>query len=252
MLQFSVLSLLPEMFAALTESGVTSKAIKNDLLCVDIKNPREYTHDRHRTVDGRPCGGGPGMVMMVEPLKQALADIKSSSLTAVNAPVIYLSPQGSTFNQAKAVELSSLEHVILIAGRYEGVDQRFIDSFVDEEISMGDFVVSGGELPAMMLMDAVSRCVPGVLGHQQSAEEDSFYQGLLDHPQYTKPIEFAFEDNITSVPEVLLSGNHEHIRRWRLKQSLGRTWLRRPDLLVIKNLSDEEQELLAEFQQAHS
>jgi tRNA (guanine37-N1)-methyltransferase len=251
-LKFSVLSLLPDMFVAFTESGVTSKAIKNDLLTVAVTNPREFTKDRHRTVDGRPCGGGPGMVMKVEPLKQALADVKSSSLTAADAPVIYLSPQGKTFDQAKAVELSSLKHVILIAGRYEGVDQRFIDTFVDEEISMGDFVVSGGELPAMMLMDAVSRCVPGVLGHEQSAEEDSFYQGLLDHPQYTKPNEFALEEELCPLPDVLLSGNHEHIRRWRLKQALGRTWLRRPDLLLIKDLSDEEQSLLAEFQQAHS
>lgn len=250
-MRFSVLSLLPEMFSALTESGVTSKAIKNGLLSVDVVNPRDFTSDRHRTVDGRPCGGGPGMVMMVEPLKLALAEVQSPLSNLSDVPVIYLSPQGKTFDQSKALELSALDHVILIAGRYEGVDQRFIDTFVDEEISMGDFVVSGGELPAMMLMDAVARCVPGVLGHESSAEEDSFYGGLLDHPQYTKPNQFLLGECTSSVPDVLLSGNHEKIRCWRLKQSLGRTWLRRPDLILARDLSEQEQILLSEFQQEY-
>ncbi|MCK5881407.1 MAG: tRNA (guanosine(37)-N1)-methyltransferase TrmD [Sinobacterium sp.] len=250
-MRFSVLSLLPEMFTALTASGVTSRAIKNELLSVDVVNPREFTTNRHRTVDGRPCGGGPGMVMMIEPLKQALLSVKAALPVDAHVPVVYLSPQGETFNQAKAQDLSKLEHVILIAGRYEGIDQRFIDNYVDEEISLGDFVVSGGELPAMMLMDAVARCVPGVLGHELSAEEDSFYKGLLDHPQYTKPNEYIGENGVEQVPDVLLGGNHEHIRRWRLKQALGRTWLRRPDLLEVRTLSKEELLLLAEFKQAH-
>ena len=252
MVQFSVLSLLPEMFTALTESGVTSRAIKNELLAVNVVNPREFTYDRHRTVDGRPCGGGPGMVMMIEPLKQALSSIQQALPEGVKAPVVYLSPQGKTFDQAKAQNLAKLEHIVLIAGRYEGIDQRFIDNYVDEEISLGDFVVSGGELPAMMVIDAVARCVPGVLGHELSAQEDSFFEGLLDHPQYTKPNEYKGEQGVDSVPDVLLSGNHEHIRRWRLKEALGRTWLRRPDLLEAKTLSKEERFLLDEFKQAYS
>lgn len=251
-MKFSVLSLLPEMFTALTESGVTSRAIKKEILSVHVVNPREFTADRHRTVDGRPCGGGPGMVMMIEPLKQALASAQASMPCAASAPVVYLSPQGKTFDQAKARDLAKLEHVILIAGRYEGIDQRFIDNYVDDEISLGDFVVSGGELPAMMLIDAVARCVPGVLGHELSAQEDSFYEGLLDHPQYTKPNVYEGKNGVEQVPDVLLGGNHEHIRRWRLKQSLGRTWLKRPDLLEVKTLSKEEALLLKEFKQAHS
>ncbi len=251
-MQFSVLSLLPEMFTALTKSGVTSRAIKNELLSVNVVNPREFTTDRHRTVDSRPCGGGPGMVMKIEPLRKALSSVKAGLPENSSAPVVYLSPQGQTFDQAKARDLAKLEHVILIAGRYEGIDQRFIDNYVDEEISLGDFVVSGGELPAMMLMDAVARCVPGVLGHELSAQEDSFFEGLLDHPQYTKPNEYLGENGLEQVPDVLLGGNHEHIRRWRLKQALGRTWLRRPDLLSARTLSKEEQFLLDEFKQAHS
>jgi tRNA (guanine37-N1)-methyltransferase len=192
------------------------------------------------------------MVMMVEPMKKAIRQAKAQLADSNTAPakvaasskVFYLSPQGAALTQSKAIEIAQLSAVVLIAGRYEGLDQRLIDTVVDEEISIGDCVVSGGELPAMVLIDAVARCLPDVLGHELSAEEDSFYAGLLDHPHYTRPVQ---HDN-GSVPDVLLSGNHEHIRVWRLKQSLGQTWLKRPDLLEDKSLNDEERQLLANFQ----
>ncbi|NRB38905.1 MAG: tRNA (guanosine(37)-N1)-methyltransferase TrmD [Pseudomonadales bacterium] len=251
-MKFSVVTLFPQMFDAITAYGVTSRAVKRGLLEVSMVNPRDFTEDKHRTVDDRSYGGGPGMVMMVEPMKKAIHQAKTQltdsnkELTEVAASfkVIYLSPQGAALTQAKAKELAQLSAVVLIAGRYEGLDQRLIDAVVDEEISIGDFVVSGGELPAMVLIDAVARCLPDVLGHNLSAEEDSFSAGLLDHPHYTRPVQH--DDG--SVPDVLLSGNHEHIRVWRLKQSLGQTWLKRPDLLKEKTLTDEEQRLLAEFQ----
>lgn len=249
-MKFTVVTLFPQMLEAITSFGVTSRAIKKNLLFVDAVNPRDFTEDRHRTVDDRPYGGGPGMVMMVEPLRLAIhqAKAKTSSVLGLDeteVKVIYLSPQGKVFDQAKAKELACLPGVVLLAGRYEGVDQRLIDAEVDEEISIGDFVVSGGELPAMVLIDAVARCLPDVLGHQDSAQEDSFFAGLLDHPHYTRPEEY---DGVV-VPSILLSGNHEAIRVWRLKQALGQSWLRRPDLLIDKCLSGEEQRLLAEFQQ---
>lgn len=186
------------------------------------------------------------MVMMIEPLRQAigLSKARLKEQTGFEPPVIYLSPQGKVFNQQKAKELARLPAVVFLAGRYEGVDQRLIDQHVDEELSLGDFVVSGGELPAMLVMDAVARCLPGVLGHEGSAQADSFFDGLLDHPHYTRPE----NDNGHMVPSVLLSGNHEVIRRWRLQQALGQTWLKRPDLLTERRLTEEEQRLLAEFQ----
>ena len=254
MTQFTVLSLFPEMFKAFTEHGISSRAVKQGALSVDVINPREFTEDRHRTVDDRPYGGGPGMLMLVEPLAKALAAVKNKCLQpgdkGKGVKVVYLSPQGQVFNQAKARQLAQLENIILIAGRYEGIDQRFIDNFVDEEISLGDFVVSGGELPAMMVMDAVARCIPGVLGHELSAQEDSFFDGLLDHPQYTRPEQYEINGENHKVPEVLLGGNHKEIRRWRLQQALGQTWLKRPDLLEVRTLSDEENALLEAFKQA--
>jgi tRNA (guanine37-N1)-methyltransferase len=245
-MKFGVVTLFPEMFESITRYGVTSRAIKQGLISVESWNPRDFTHDKHHTVDDRPYGGGPGMVMMIEPIKQALNQAKEhlKVQTSFSAPVIYLSPQGSVFKQEKAKQLSSLPAVILLAGRYEGVDQRLIDQCVDEEISVGDFVVSGGELPAMIVIDAVARCLPGVLGHEHSAQEDSFFEGLLDHPHYTRPE----DEGGLMVPPVLLSGNHEAIRVWRLQQALGQTWLRRPDLLTDRCLTKEEQRLLAEFQ----
>ncbi|MBU2021554.1 MAG: tRNA (guanosine(37)-N1)-methyltransferase TrmD, partial [Gammaproteobacteria bacterium] len=239
-MKVSVISLFPEMFQAITQYGVTGRAIKSGLVEVDFFNPRDFTHDKHKTVDDRPYGGGPGMLMKVQPLKDAIA---SAKLLVPNAKVIYLSPQGRTLTQEGVQQLAKQAEFILVAGRYEGVDERLIQSEIDEEWSIGDFVLSGGELPAMVLMDAVFRMVPGVLGKQASADEDSFSDGLLDCPHYTRPEVLNGEP----VPSVLLSGNHEEIRRWRLKQKLARTFQRRPDLLQNLELDKEQQLLLEEF-----
>jgi tRNA (guanine37-N1)-methyltransferase len=229
------------MFDAITQYGVTGRAVKNSLISLRFWNPRDFTQDRHRTVDDRPYGGGPGMLMKVQPLKDALQQAREEA--PANAKVIYLSPQGKKLDQSLVKALAKEPALILLAGRYEGVDERLIQSEVDQEISIGDFVLSGGELPAMTLVDAISRMIPGVLGHEASAGEDSFYEGLLDCPHYTRPENF---ENM-KVPSVLLCGNHEEIRCWRLKQSLGRTWLRRPDLLEHLSLSTEQKRLLEEF-----
>nr|WP_256670013.1 tRNA (guanosine(37)-N1)-methyltransferase TrmD [Pseudomonas sp. OIL-1] len=229
------------MFAALTDYGVTGRAVKRGQLSVAFSNPRDHAHDRHRTVDDRPFGGGPGMLMKVEPLLDAIEAIRQQAPTPPR--VIYLSPQGQPLSQERAAELAQLESVVLLCGRYEGIDERIIERCVDEEVSIGDYVLSGGELGAMVLLDAMTRLIPGVLGHADSAAEDSFSEGWLDCPHYTRPEEFAGQ----RVPEVLLSGNHALIRRWRLKQSLGRTWQRRPELLEDLMLSKEQQQLLAEF-----
>lgn len=240
-LRVDVITLFPEMFAAIGDYGITSRAVRQELLQLTCWNPRSYTTDRHHTVDDRPFGGGPGMVMKIKPLEDALADARQAS--GGQAKVIYLSPQGRPLTQAAVRELAKEERLILIAGRYEGVDERFIETHVDEEWSIGDYVLSGGELPAMVLIDAVTRLLPGALGHADSAEEDSFTDGLLDCPHYTRPEVYADK----RVPEVLLGGNHEHIRRWRLQQSLGRTYERRADLLERRSLSGEENKLLAEY-----
>ncbi|WP_338592085.1 tRNA (guanosine(37)-N1)-methyltransferase TrmD [Shewanella khirikhana] len=236
-----VVTLFPEMFRAITDFGVTGRAIKNGLLELHTWNPREFTHDRHRTVDDRPYGGGPGMLMMVQPLKDAIQAAREAA--GDGAKVIYLSPQGRKLTQRGATELAGSQKLILVCGRYEGIDERIIQTEVDEEWSIGDYVLSGGELPAMTLIDAVSRLVPGVLGKQASAEQDSFSDGLLDCPHYTRPESLDGLD----VPAVLLGGNHEDIRRWRLKQSLGRTFLRRPELFENLALTDEQTRLLAQF-----
>ncbi|ATL97329.1 tRNA (guanine-N(1)-)-methyltransferase [Aeromonas encheleia] len=236
-----VISLFPEMFRAITEHGVTGRAVKSGLLQIECWNPRDFTHDKHRTVDDRPYGGGPGMLMMVQPLRDAIHAAKQAA--GDGAKVIYLSPQGRKLTQAGVTELATSQKLILVAGRYEGIDERVIQTEVDEEWSIGDYVLSGGELPAMTLIDAVSRLVPGVLGDQASAEQDSFTDGLLDHPHYTRP---ELLDGL-AVPEALTSGNHEVIRRWRLKQSLGRTWQRRPELINNLALTDEQESLLAEY-----
>ena len=240
-LKIGVISLFPEMFSAVTDFGVTGRAIKEGLLEVSVWNPRDFTHDRHRTVDDRPYGGGPGMLMMVQPLVDAIEAAKSD--LGQDTPVIYLSPQGQKLDHKGVQLLSGNDRMILIAGRYEGIDERIIEKYVDAQWSIGDYVLSGGELPAMVLIDAVSRLVPGVLGHQDSAEEDSFANGLLDCPHYTRPEVY----NEQQVPSVLLSGNHEKIRRWRLQQSLGRTWLQRPELIKDLALTDEQEALLNEF-----
>lgn len=237
-----VVSLFPEMFRAISENGVTGRAIKNNLLSIQCWNPRDFTFDKHRTVDDRPYGGGPGMLMMVQPLRDAIMAAKQAAIDAGHeAKVIYLSPQGQRLDHCGAQSLSSSQALILVAGRYEGIDERVIESLVDEEWSVGDYVLSGGELPAMILIDAVVRFVPGVLGHAQSAEQDSFADGLLDCPHYTRPEVLDGKQ----VPSVLLSGDHEKIRLWRLKQSLLRTKQRRPDLLNNLALTDEQAKLLA-------
>lgn len=239
-----VITLFPEMFRAVTDFGVTGRAVKNGLLELHTWNPRDFTHDRHSTVDDRPYGGGPGMLMMVQPLRDAIHAAKAAA--GEEAKVIYLSPQGRKLDQQGVTELAESSRLILVCGRYEGIDERIIQTEVDEEWSVGDYVLSGGELPAMTLIDAVSRLVPGVLGKQASAEQDSFSDGLLDCPHYTRPESLDGLD----VPAVLLSGNHEQIRLWRLQQSLGRTFLRRPELFENLALTDEQSTLLAQFVEA--
>ncbi|MBU1619460.1 MAG: tRNA (guanosine(37)-N1)-methyltransferase TrmD [Gammaproteobacteria bacterium] len=240
-----VITLFPQMFDAITKFGVTSRAVKQGLLKVECWNPRDYTSDKHNTVDDRPFGGGPGMLMMVQPLTDAIRAAKQAA--GGNVHTVYLSPQGRKLDQKGVQELSRYPKLLLVAGRYEGIDERVIETEIDEEWSIGDYVLSGGELPAMTLIDAVSRLVPGVLGHEESAEQDSFATGLLDCPHYTRPAVLADKE----VPPVLLSGHHENIRRWRLKQALGRTWLRRPDMLNALALTKEQRKLLDEFQLEH-
>ncbi len=239
---FGVVTLFPEMFEAVKSFGVTGRAVRNGSIELQCWNPRDFTHDKHRTVDDRPYGGGPGMLMKVQPLRDAIQAAKAAAGDE-QVKVIYLSPQGRRLDHDGVQELATREKLILVAGRYEGIDERLIETEIDEEWSLGDFVLSGGELPAMTMIDAVSRLVPGVLGHQDSATEDSFSDGLLDCPHYTRPEQL---DGM-QVPEVLLSGNHKEIRRWRLKQQLGRTWKRRPELLDSLELTKEQQALLKDF-----
>lgn len=241
MIRFDAVTLFPEMFAAVTASGIPRKALDAGLWRLATWNPRDFTTDNYRTVDDRPYGGGPGMVMLAEPLEKAL----DAAQAAGGGAVIYLSPQGRRLDHEKVMELSRRTAVTLLCGRYEGVDERLIRRRVDEELSLGDYVLSGGELAAMTVIDAVVRQLPGALGDGQSAIEESFADGLLDCPQYTRPEHYAGE----GIPPVLLSGHHAEIRRWRLKQSLGRTWLRRPELIAARQLSGEEQRLLEEFRQ---
>lgn len=242
-MQIGVISIFPQMFEAVKSFGITGRAIRSGLLSLQVWDPRDFSTDKHRYIDDRPYGGGPGMVMEPEPLSRAIAAARSEFGSA--ARVLYLSPQGRQLDQAGVVELSMRPSLILLAGRYEGVDERLIETEVDEEWSIGDYVLSGGELPAMVLIDAVARRMPGALGDEDSAAQDSFVNGLLDCPHYTRPELYAGRP----VPEVLLSGDHERIRRWRLKQALGRTWLRRPDLLARLTLNEEQQRLLKEFQE---
>jgi tRNA (guanine37-N1)-methyltransferase len=245
MLQFDVVTLFPPMFDAVTECGVTGRARDKGLYQLVLWNPRDFATNGYRSVDDRPYGGGPGMVMMAEPLAKALAAArqrqKSSGVTQPR--VIHLSPQGRLLDHRLVVELGREAGLVLLAGRYEGVDERVLRRSVDDEISIGDYVLSGGELAAMVVMDCVVRQLPGVLGDAESARQDSFVDGLLDCPHYTRPELYEGE----AVPPVLLSGNHAEISRWRLKQALGRTWQRRPDLLAKRALSSEERALLEEF-----
>ncbi len=238
-MKFNVVTLFPEMVESVAQAGVVGRAIKNGLIQLNSWNPRDYTQDKHRTVDDRPYGGGPGMLMKVAPLKAAIEDAKQQT----GYKVIYMSPQGKPVTQQAVQKLAEEPGIVLIAGRYEGIDERIIETYVDEEWSIGDYVLSGGELPALVLIDAIARMIPGVLGDENSAQQDSFMQGLLDCPHYTRPEEIDGQ----TVPQVLLSGNHADIERWRLKQSLGRTWLRRPELLQSLDLTDEQKQLLEEF-----
>ncbi len=242
MLQFDCITLFPQMFDAIAEYGITRRAKEEGKWSLTLWNPRDFTTDNHRTVDDRPYGGGPGMVMLAEPLEKAIRAAQAR-VPEVPAKVIYLSPQGAKLDHKKVVELTQTPRVMLLCGRYEAVDERLIRRCVDEELSLGDFVLSGGELAAMAVIDAIVRQLPGVLNDAQSAVQDSFVHGLLDCPHYTRPEVYEGE----AVPPVLMSGHHADIERWRLKQSLGRTWLRRPELLEQRTLSAQESKLLAEF-----
>ena len=240
-MRFDVVTLFPEMITAAARYGVTGRAIERNIVSLSVWNPRDYTQDKHKTVDDRPYGGGPGMVMKYQPLHDAVKSAKQTG--GDTAKVVYLSPQGKPMTQALLAEACGISQLILVAGRYEGVDERFVERDCDDEWSVGDYVISGGELAALIVIDAVSRLLPGVLGHDESAQQDSHTDGLLDYPHYTRP-EALGE---CSVPDVLLSGNHANIERWRMKQALGRTWQRRPDLLKNKNLSAAQEYLLQQF-----
>ena len=241
MIRFDCVTLFPEMFAAVTDWGITRRALELGAWSIALWNPREFTTDDYRTVDDRPYGGGPGMVMLAEPLEKAIAAAKAAA--EGEAKVVHLSPQGRSLDHRKVRELVEAPRLVLLCGRYEGVDERLVARCVDEEVSIGDYVISGGELAAMVLIDAVVRQLPGVLGDEQSAEQDSFVHGLLDCPHYTRPEVYKG----VAVPAMLLSGHHAQIERWRLKQALGRTWLRRPELLERRAMSAEEARLLEEF-----
>lgn len=244
-MQIAVVSIFPDMVGQVAEYGVVGRAQQRELLSLYCENPRDYADNTHRTVDDRPYGGGPGMVLKFEPAARAIRAAQEKLPSG--SPVVCLSPQGRVFDQATAKEFALLPGLILLAGRYEGIDERLIANLVDEELSLGDFVLSGGEIAAMAVIDAVARLLPGVLGDEDSVAQDSFMEGLLDHPHYTRPESVEGQ----RVPAVLLSGDHARIARWRLKQALGRTFLRRPDLVRQLDLSKEQRMLLDEFLKEH-
>lgn len=240
-MHFDVITIFPGMFSALTDFGVTRRAVESGKLKIRYWNPRDYAEGEYRAIDDRPYGGGPGMVMLAAPLAAAIKAIRATA--GDGPPVVYMSPQGRTLDHRIVAELATHERLVLLAGRYEGVDERLLETYVDWEYSIGNYVISGGELAAMVAIDAIARQLPGVLGNEESAREDSFAAGFLDCPHYTRPE--AFEG--MRIPQVLLGGNHEEIRRWRIKQSLGRTWKRRPELLTDAELTKEHRALLEEF-----
>ena len=240
-LHISVISIFPGMFDAITGYGITCRAIEAGILRLDRWNPRDFTNDHRRNVDDRPYGGGPGMVMQVEPMQSAIRAAREAAGNPVS--VVYLSPQGRRLDQEGVRELATRQCLILVCGRYEGVDERLITMEIDEEWSVGDYVLSGGETAAMVVIDALTRWLPGALGHEDSVTQDSFTNGLLDYPHYTRPSAIGGY----GIPEVLVSGNHADISRWRRKHALGRTWLKRPDLLDALRLTCDEQVLLEEF-----
>jgi len=239
-MKVDVITLFPELVKQVIEYGVVGRAANQGLVQLNCWNPRDYTDDRHRTVDDRPYGGGPGMLMKVEPLQKTIAAVREQNQAA---RLVYLSPQGIPLKQEMLAEQVSAGTVIFLSGRYEGIDERLIQQEVDDEWSIGDYVISGGELAVMVCIDAMTRLIPGALGHQQSAQQDSFSEGLLDYPHYTRPEQFMG----SKVPEVLMNGNHRQIQDWREKQSLGRTWQRRPDLLERLVLDDRQLALLDEY-----
>lgn len=246
--EIDVITLFPEMFDAITQYGITGRASKNEVYRLHTWNPRDFAKDNYHTVDDSPYGGGPGMIMLARPLEEAIEQARARQLSEgiSKTKLIYLSPQGNLLDHEKILQLIQLKGLILLCGRYEGIDERIIMRQVDEEISIGNYVISGGELAAMVLIDSMARQIPGVLGSVASAKEDSFTNNLLEFPQYTRPVIYRG----VSVPSILLSGDHAKINRWRLQQSLGKTWLKRPDLLALKfkrGISKEEQELLEEF-----
>ncbi len=241
-MRFDVVTLFPEMIRDGASYGVTGKAIERKIVGLSVWNPRDYTKDKHRTVDDRPYGGGPGMVMKCQPLSEAVVAAKLDNGNG-ESKVVCLSPQGKQITQDLLLKETQTSQLILVAGRYEGIDERFVSSVCDEEWSLGDYVISGGELAALIVIDAITRLIPGVLGDEDSATQDSYRDGLLDTPHFTRPE----QNELGVVPEVLLSGNHQAIQRWRMKQALGRTALRRPDLLKAKELNAEQEALLKEF-----
>ncbi|MBT8421846.1 MAG: tRNA (guanosine(37)-N1)-methyltransferase TrmD [Gammaproteobacteria bacterium] len=245
-MDLNVVSLFPEMIRDAAAWGVTGRALENGAVRLECTNPRDFTGDVHQTVDDRPYGGGPGMVLKYEPVSAAIASAREQM--PEGSKVVFLSPQGRKFNQEVATELAATPGIVLVCGRYEGFDERLIEAHADDELSLGDYVISGGELGALVVMDAVMRLLPGVLGDEASAEQDSFSEGLLDCPHYTRPEVVAGRQ----VPAVLLNGNHAEIRRWRLQQALGRTLARRPELIEGRELTAEEQQLLQEYNAAHS
>jgi len=240
-MHMQVVTIFPDMVKTIAEYGVVGRAAERGILSLNCLNPRDFTTDAHRTVDDRPYGGGPGMVMKYEPAAAALSAARAAIPSG--SPVVCLTPQGAVFDQATAKRFAGLPGMVFLAGRYEGIDERLLQSEVDEELSLGDFVLSGGEIAAMAVIDAVVRLLPGVLGDEDSAQQDSFMQGLLDQPHYTRPEEIDGQ----RVPEVLLSGDHARIEKWRYQQSLGRSFLRRPDLLEQLELNAEQRKLLDEF-----
>jgi len=241
----AVVTLFPEMLQSVTQFGVTGRALKSGMVGLSTHNPRQHAKDKHQTVDDRPYGGGPGMLMQVQPLRDAIHEARDQCTEKFSSKpyVVYMSPQGKRLDQSGVAELAQHENIVLVAGRYEGIDERLIEREIDAEVSIGDYVLSGGELAAAVIIDAVVRTLPGALGDEASAEQDSFMNGLLDHPHYTRPEEIDGQ----TVPGVLLSGDHAAIARWRMQQSLGRTWQRRPDLLEQADLDEQQQQLLDEY-----
>lgn len=242
-MRINVITLFPELVESVRDHGVVGRALRAGMVDLELTNPRDFSQDVNHRVDDRPYGGGPGMVMQYSPLARTMEHVKSVSAAYKQAKVVYLSPQGQTLDQTAVRYLSQCDNLILLCGRYEGVDERFIEAYVDQEWSIGDYVISGGELAAMVLIDAMVRTLPGALGDDQSAEQESFEHGLLDCPHYTRPEEVDGR----AVPEVLLGGDHKKIADWRLKQALGRTYLRRPDMITLESLNDKERQLLDEY-----